>query len=156
MNEERKPKRVYYHTPHTSCLTYFEIRGEFDPDRATEMLRLAPERIRRIGDRRPGGKVQETALWRYGSCIEYEHDAAKQMQMTIAALVPKADLLRKIRLTNRVSMTLRVVPMVRYDEPPPDLAPSMQVMRFCLETGTELKIDLYVSCPDDFTENKNR
>ena len=156
MMEERKPKRVYYHTPRTGCLTYFEIRGEFDPDRVTELLRLAPERIRRIGDRSPRGKTQETALWRYGSCIEYEHDSAKQMQETIRALVPKADLLRKIRLTNRVTMTLRVVPMVRFDEPPPNPAPSMQVMRFCLETGTELKIDLYVSCPDDFTENQSR
>ncbi|MBQ5335125.1 MAG: DUF4279 domain-containing protein [Oscillospiraceae bacterium] len=155
MKDDRKPKRVYYHTPHTGCLTYFEIRGVFDPDQVTELLRLAPERIRRIGDRRGDGKKHETAIWRYGSCIEYEKDTAKQMQMTIAALVPKADLLRKIRLMNRVSMTLKVVPMVRFDEPSPSLAPSMQVMRFCLETGTDLKIDLYVSCPDHFTEDSN-
>ena len=67
MKEDRKPKRVYYHTPCTGCLTYFEIRGHFDPDQVTDLLRLAPERIRRIGDRRNDGKKYETAIWRYGS-----------------------------------------------------------------------------------------
>lgn len=152
MMEKPKSDHVFYHTPRTSCLTYFEIRGEFDPDHVTELLRMAPERIQRIGDKRPNGSQHTEAVWRYGSCIDYHGKVSEQMRMTIAPLVPKADLLRKIRLMNRVTMKLMVVPMVRYDEPSPELAPSMQVMRFCLETGTELKIDLYISCPDDFTQ----
>lgn len=150
MEEQRHSGHVFYHTPHTSCLTYFEIRGKFDPDHVTELLRMTPERIQRMEDKRPDGTPYDEAIWRYGSCIDYDGKASGQMLQTISALIPKADLLRKIRLMNRVSMTLQVVPMVRYDEKPPQLAPSMQVMRFCLETGTDLNIDLYVSCPDDF------
>ena len=50
------------------------------------------------------------------------------------------------------ALALAVIrPLVRYDEPVPALAPSLSVMRFCLETGTELVINLYVSCPDHLT-----
>ena len=73
------------------------------------------------------------------------------MMETIRPLLAKEALLRQIKLQYDASLVLCVVPIVRYDESTPELAPSLAVMRFCLETGTELVIDLYVSCPDDLT-----
>ena len=148
---EEQVKRVLYHTEHTECLTYFEISGKFDPDRITAYLRIAPERVRRIGDPRPNGKTAETASWRFGSITDRSTDTAKQMMETVQPLLAKEALLRQIKLQYDAKLMLCVVPLVRYDEPVPALAPSLSVMRFCLETGTELVINLYVSCPDHLT-----
>ena len=78
-------------------------------------------------------------------------DIDLQMKETIRVLLPKAGLLRQIKLQYDAKLLLSVVPIVRYDEPAPALAPSLAVMRFCMETGTEMVIDLYVSCPDELT-----
>ena len=72
---------------------------------------------------------------------------------TRASQAAQADLLRKIKLTYDARLWLIVVPLVRFDEPVPMLAPSLAVMRFCMETGTEIDIDLYVGCPDEMTGN---
>ncbi len=144
-------QRVYYHTEETQCMTYFRIAGNFDPDDITKYLRLVPESVQRIGDVRPNGVPYDYATWRYGTVKSRRLDTANQMMQTIDDLLTKADLLRKIKLTYDASLTLEVVPLVRYDEPTPMLAPSPAVMRFCMETGTEIDIDLYVACPDEMT-----
>ena len=59
------------------------------------------------------------------------------------AFEKKIEQLREIRRTCGVSMYLEVVPTVAPDEPTPCLAPSLAVMQFCCDTGTELDIDLY-------------
>lgn len=51
-----------------------------------------------------------------------------------------------------MTFTLTVVPSVRFDEPAPCLAPSLEVMRFCCDTDTEMDIDLYVGAPDEFSD----
>ena len=142
-------QQVYYHAEQTECMTYFRITGKFDPDEVTRLLRIAPERTHKIGDKRRGGTEYDFAEWRFGTCTDYRVQVAHQMMRTIGPLIPKADLLRRIKLTYDANLTLQVVPVVRYDEPTPMLAPSLAVMRFCLETGTEMDIDLYVGCPDD-------
>lgn len=52
---------------------------------------------------------------------------------------------------------LVIIPTVRHDESTPTLSLSMEVMKWCVETGTSIDIDLYVSCPeedvDDYTLN---
>ena len=155
MKEKEQQKRVLYHTAHTDCLTYFEITGKFDPDQITAYLRIAPERVRRIGDPRPNGQTPQTASWRFGSITSRETDTAGLMMETVRPLLAKEALLRQIKLQYDARLVLCAVPLVRYDEPVPSLAPSLSVMRFCLETGTELVIDLYVSCPDHLTGEKN-
>lgn len=153
MNEPEELSRVYYHSEHTECMTYFMIRGNFDPDEITAYLRVVPEQVQRIGDPiGKSGRKRQAALWRYGTVVSNDWDVDKMMKETIRALLPKEDLLRKIKLTYDAALTLEVVPLVRYDEQPPCLAPSLAVMRFCLETGTEMDIDLYVCCPDDMVE----
>ena len=144
-------KRVYYHTEHTECMTYFQITGKFDPDAISAYLRLVPERTQSIGDVKLNGTTYDYALWRFGTVKSTRLDIANQMMQTIDPLLTKADLLRKIKLTYDAQLLLQVVPLVRYDEPAPMLAPSMAVMRFCMETGTEIDIDLYVGCPDEMT-----
>ena len=149
--DEMRLKRVYYHTEHTECMTYFRITGNFDPDVITEYLRLVPEQIHRVGELRPNGTSYGEAVWRFGTVKSERLDTANQMMQTIDPLLTKADLLRKIKLTYVALLWLIVVPLVRYDEPVPMLAPSLAVMRFCMETGTEIDIDLYVGCPDEMT-----
>ena len=148
-------KRVYYHAEHNECLTYFTITGQFDPDEITRQLRMLPEAVRRIGEPSRSGAKSDHAVWRFGTQTGTTPDIANQMMRTIKPLLPKADLLRKIKLIYDAKLTLEVVPLVRYDEPAPMLAPSLAVMRFCIETGTELDIDLYVSCPDEVANSIN-
>jgi len=153
LEEQEKQQRVLYHAEHTECLTYFEITGDFDPDQITSYLRIAPERVRRIGDERQNGRSTEKAAWRFGSVAETDTDTDKQMMETIRPLLGKAGLLRQLKLQYDARLVLNVVPIVRYDEPVPTLSPSLAVMRFCMETGTEIKINLYVSCPDEMTSS---
>ena len=146
-------QRVYYHAEETQCMTYFRIVGDFDPDLITRYLRLVPEQVRRIGELRPNGSPCTEASWRFGTVKSHRLDTANQMMQTIEPLLTKADLLRKIKLTYDAKLWLQVVPLVRWDEPAPMLAPSLAVMRFCVETGTEIDVDLYVGCPDDMVGN---
>ena len=144
---------IYFHCEHTTCRTYFRITGDFDPDRISEMLGLTPDKTWKIGDTRKGGVSQyEFASWRFGTCEEYDVIVENQMLNTIAPLLSKVDILREIKQQFDVHFTLEVVPKVRFDETTPCLAPSLQVMQFCCDTGTEIDIDLYVSCPDDFDD----
>lgn len=145
-------KRVYYHAEHNECLTYFMITGQFDPDEITRQLRMLPESVRRIGEPCRSGEKSGHAIWRFGTQTGTSPDIARQMMRTIKPLLPKADILRKIKLIYDARLVLEVVPLVRYDERAPMLAPSLAVMRFCIETGTELDIDLYVSCPDEVAD----
>ena len=149
MDVPENMQRVYYHAEETQCMTYFRIVGNFDPDHITRYLRLVPEQVHRIGEARANGTTYGEASWRFGTVKSHRLDTANQMMQTIEPLLTKADLLRKIKLAYDARLWLEVVPLVRWDEPAPMLAPSLAVMRFCVETGTEIDVDLYVGCPDD-------
>ncbi len=124
--------------------TYFAIEGIFDPDRISEMLGLTPHRSHQIGDMGKTGTLFERASWDFGLCKEYDVIVSNQMMKTIAPLLPKIEILNKIkRQFEDVEFTLVVVPTVVVGKATPCLAPSPDVMRFCLATGTEIDIDLY-------------
>ena len=127
-----------------SCYTYFTIVGEFDPDAVTALLGLTPDDSRKIGALCRNGRPAETARWSIGRCDEYDAHVENQMRKTILPLRDKIELLNQIRRENRVSFYLEVVPSVYTDDISPCLAPSLDVMEFCVATGTELDIDLYV------------
>ncbi|MDE6727539.1 MAG: DUF4279 domain-containing protein [Oscillospiraceae bacterium] len=143
-------EKVYFHSEHTDCYTYFKIVGDFDPDTATELLGIAPEKFWRIGDKRKNGTVYDFALWQTGTCREYDIEVSDQMLKTLAPLLDKIDVLNEIKERYDVDFVLEAVPTVRFDESTPCLAPSLEVMRFCCATETSIDIDLYVSCPDEF------
>ena len=143
-------KKIYYHAEHTNCYTYFRITGDFNPDVVSELLGLIPEKSWKMGDTRKNGTKYDFACWRFGTCQEYDIFVENQMLKTLAPLFSKIDILKQIKNKFDVSFTLEVVPTVRFDETAPCLAPSMKVMQFCCDTGTEIYIDLYVSCPDEF------
>lgn len=143
--------KIYSHCEHTNCYTYFCITGDFNPDTISELLGLMPEKSWEIGDtRRDGESKYDFSCWRFGTCEEYEVFVENQMLKTITPLLSKVDILREIKCQFDVNFILEVVPTVRFDESTPCLAPSIQVMQFCCDTGTEIDIDLYVSSPDDF------
>lgn len=127
----------------TYCYTYFRIVGDFDPDAVTALLGIRPDRTRKKGDLRRNGTKYAESAWECGRCADYSGDVDCQMRRTIAPLTAKIEQLREIRRTCGVSMFLEVVPTVAPDEPTPCLAPSLAVMQFCCDTGTELDIDLY-------------
>lgn len=148
--------RVYVNAEHTNCYTYFSIVGKFNPNQITEILQLQPDKISRIGDKNTFGTyTYEEASWKFGKCEEYDGLVANQMLKTITPLLSKKEELKKIEKEFEVEFYLEVVPTVRYDESSPVLAPSMEVIKFCYETNTQIDIDLYVSCPDDMKEEKN-
>jgi hypothetical protein len=147
-------ERTRKHSGHTSCYTYFRITGDFDPDTISEMLGLTPEKIWKIGDTRKDGKSQyDFSSWHFGSCREYDAIVENQMLKTITPLFEKIEILKQIKQKFHVFYTLEVVPTVWFDEAPPCLAPSMKVMQFCCDTGTEIDIDLYIDYPDDFVKS---
>lgn len=146
-------KRTYSHCEHTNCYTYFRMTGDFDPDKISELLGLSPDECWKIGDTMRGGKQKyKFSCWKFGTCKEYDVYVENQMLKTIAPLLSKVEILREIKRQFHVNFFLEVVPTVRYDESTPCLAPSLQVMQFCCDTGTEMDIDLYVSCPDNFDD----
>lgn len=135
---------------HTSCYTYFRIVGDFNPDMVSELLSLKPEKSWKIGDIRKNGTAYDFSAWYYGLCKEYDVETDKQLKKTIASLVPKVDILQEIRQRYDVRFYLEVVPSLVYDETTPCLAPSLEVMKFCLDTQTEMDIDLYMALPGHF------
>lgn len=142
-------ERVSFHAEHTGCYTYFSITGDFDPKEITDLLGLEPEETWKKGDpRRYGIGTLDFSAWEFGMCREYDGIVEHQMKKTIAPLFEKRQELKEIREKFQVAFTLQIVPTVRFDEFTPCLSPSMEVMKFCCETGTEISIDLYVSCPD--------
>ena len=143
-------EKIYTHSGHTNCYTYFCVKGDFAPEVISEMLGLVPAGFNKIGDKRNDGKAYDFASWEFGKCDHYDVVADSLMMKTISPLIPKTDVLKEIKRRFDVSFTLEVVATVCFDEPAPCLAPSLEVMRFCCDTGTEMDIDLYVSCPDDF------
>ena len=143
-------KRLIYKIDHTDCYTYFRITGDFDAELISNMLNLKPETSWNVGDLRKDGKSRyEFSACKFNTCSDYDIDVCNQMEKTIEPLLKKVEILKQIKTTYNVNYYLVVVPKVRYDEPSPCLAPSKQVMKFCVDTDTEIDIDLYVACPDD-------
>lgn len=128
---------------HTSCYTYFRMVGNFNPDTVSEMLCLIPEEAHKIGDIRKNGTKYDFATWNYGYCKDYDIYVTNQMQKTISHLLSKIDILKEIREKYNVSFYLEVVPKIICNETTPCLAPSLDVMKFCCDTQTEIDIDLY-------------
>ena len=146
-----KFKSVCSQSEHTSCYTYFRMTGDFDPDVISELLGLVPESSWKRGDARKDGKSQyDFSFWQFGTCWDYDVAVENQMLKTITPLLDKVEVLREIKARFAVDFTLEIVPTVRADETTPCLAPSMQVMRFCCDTGTEIDIDLYVADSCEF------
>ena len=127
-----------------SCYTYFRMTGIFEPDEISARLGLRPDRQWRVDDRRKNGTAYDFASWTFGRCDTYDIVTAKQMLKTIEPLLSKGDILRRIKQEFDVYLALEIVPCVYPGESTPCLAPTAQIMQFCLETGTELDIDLYV------------
>ena len=127
-----------------NCYTYFQISGNFDAARVAEMLGLAPSKVVNIGDKLRGGRISDRAVLEFGRCEEYRVEVEEQMRCTIAPLLDKIEVLKKIREEYEVSFWLSIVPSVYAGEPAPTLAPPLDVIDFCHETRTEIDIDLYV------------
>lgn len=127
------------------CYSYFKIVGDFAPDTVTELLGIIPEEFHRKGDRRKNGTIYGFALWKTGTCHEYDIETSNQMRKTLAPLLDKIDVLNEIKRRYDADFTLEVVPTASLKESTPCLAPSLEIMRFCVATGTEIDIDLYIS-----------
>lgn len=65
------------------------------------------------------------------------------MKQTISGLVSKTNILNEIKRRYDVNFYLEVVPTICINETMPCLAPSLEVMKFCCDTQTEIDIDLY-------------
>ena len=132
-----------------SCYTYFRIAGNFDPDRISEMLGLRPDKQWKIGDLRRNGTAYDCALWTHGTCTSYDVITNNQLLITLEDFFPRIHTLQEIKREYDVSFFLTIVPTISTEESTPVLSPSLDVMRFCCETETEIDLDLYVYSSDD-------
>lgn len=126
------------------CYTYFKITGDFNPDDITRIIGLNPSKCWRIGELRKNGTSFDFSLWEYGRCNEYDVYIENQMMKTIQDLIPKMDMLCKIKELYEVDFTLEIVPAIYVGEINPCLAPNREVIEFCYKTETEIDIDMCV------------
>lgn len=127
-----------------SCYTYFKIVGNFNPDDASAILNLTPEKSHQIGDLRRNGTKYDFAHWEIGRCTTYDVEVTNQMRKTIDVLLGKIQELNRIKQENDVTFVLEIVPTVYANDLSPCLAPSLDIIDFCHATRTEIDIDLYV------------
>jgi len=127
-----------------SCYTYFKITGNFNTAEISKMLGLTSKKQWNIGDLRSNGTKFDFSLWEYGRCEDYEVLTSSQMMKTIKDLVPKINILNKIKKLYDVTFTLEIVPSIHEEDKTPCLAPNREVIKFCYETETDIDIDLYV------------
>ena len=60
----------------TECYTYFAIKGIFDPNEITSLLKLQPQKCWSIGqERKKGIGKYNFALWEYGRQGDYNIEA---------------------------------------------------------------------------------
>lgn len=144
-------ERVHTHTTHNRCKTYFAIEGDFDPEEISSVLQLVPFEYHKKGEKKIIAKGNYSkSLWSYGLCDDYDFETSIMMSETLEGLWDKKEELIKIRHSHSdVVFLLMVVPVIRFDESTPTLAPTMAIMKWCVDTGTEIVYDLYVSSPDD-------
>lgn len=131
------------------CYTYFRITGDFDPNYVTQLLELDPEETWKIGDLRRNGTIYDFSSWKIGHCEKYDVLTVNQMKKTIAPLLDKIDLLKKIKENNDVYFTLKIVPTIYAGDTNPCLAPSLDIIDFCHATRTEIDIDMYIYSEND-------
>ena len=136
-------------TSKNKCRTYFSITGNFDPDAVSDILELKPDEKWKIGDFRKNGTQYDFASWLFGTCSDYDIETENQMRKTVAPLLSKVELLRKIHSEFDVTFTLEIVPELYTGETTPCLAPSMDIIDFCHETRTEIDIDMYLYDKED-------
>lgn len=129
----------------TNCHTYFAIRGEdFDPNEIASMLGLKAEKSWKRGDLRRDGKPYGFAYLEICHCGEYDPYTDNQLKKTIAPLLGKEELLLKLAKQYGLEYYLEAVPSLYLDEIHPALAPSIEVMEWCVKTKTKFDIDLYL------------
>lgn len=137
----------------TECYTYFSIKGEFDPDEITSILGIQPVKTFRSGEPRyylkDGRKIDtgykySCSCWDGCRCDEYDVIISNQMEKTIEPLIPKIDLLNKIRKRFEATFTLEVVPNICCEHEKPCISPSMKVIDFCSKVRADLDIDWYI------------
>ena len=127
-----------------TCFTQFAINGIFDPDEITKRLGLQPDDTVKMGEHLRANRTADIARWEFGKCSEYDVYTEKQMLKTITPLMDKIDELKSIARDYKVDMYLNVVPSLTTGRISPALAPSLEVMNFCVATGTKIDIDLYL------------
>lgn len=130
---------------HTSCYTYFAIKGNFPPDEISKILNLTPTKQWAIGDLRRDGKSRyDFALREYGRCDEYDVDVENQCLKTISDLRAKINDLKYIKKNYDVSFVLEIVPSIIVEDTHPAIGFNQDLIEFCYLTETSIDIDLYV------------
>ena len=137
-----------------TCFTQFAIVGTFDPDEITKRLGLEPDDTVKMGEHLRANRSADIARWDFGKCNVYDVYTDNQMKKTIAPLLDKIDELKAIARDYKVEMYLNVVPSLTTGRISPALAPSLEVMSFCVATGTKIDIDLYL-LERDYSDDKN-
>ncbi len=128
-----------------SCYTYFRISGDFELDEITNLLHIVPDKTSfNKGGLRKNGTRYAFSSWICGRCDEYDVFVEKQMLKTIQLLHDKVDILNEIKRIYDAEFCLEIVPSIHVNETVPCLAPSLEIMKFCCATGTNIDIDLYV------------
>ncbi len=128
------------------CYTYFNVSGDFDVEELSALLELQPFSYHSKGDLMPDGTLRGESSASYSKCDFYGYGyITEQMQETIKPLLDKVTLLRKLKKMYNLAYYLSVVPSIYTKEDNyPCLAPSLEVMQFCCDTGTEMDVDMYI------------
>ena len=128
-----------------TCRTYFAIKGDFVVKQIATLLKVSPSKSWNKTDiRKADNKPYGFSYMEICENKVYDPYVDKMMEITIKPLIDKVDLLNKIREQYNVEFYLVVVPEVVVDNIAPCLAPSIEVMEFCVKTKTKIDCDLYI------------
>ena len=129
--------------------TYFSIRGDFDPEDITSILKIRPYKQWKKGEqlRKESGKLHNVSFWMVGliektNCLLVD----EQMVETILMLKDKIESLKLIKEKYNVNFSLKIVPrfykITPIDEVPV-FSPPREIIEFCYLTNTDLDYSFY-------------
>lgn len=129
--------------------TYFRITGDFEPDDITNALNLEPcttwkkgERRKRLGREACGNYT--FSAWEFGEIEKVNNNFAnEQMRETIAPLLEKIEVLKRLKQEYGLNYTLEIVPKFYAATEKPILSPPREVIDFCSSIGADIDIDYY-------------
>ena len=130
-----------------TCRTYFRITGDFEPRELASLFGLRPHDMRKKGERYGNARrVAEESALTLGYNETYEVNINDMLRKTLAGMMDKADILRRMREEAGLSYALVIVPeIVRdSDEPTPILSLEEDIIAFLHVSGATHDIDYYI------------
>ncbi len=125
-----------------SCLTYFKIEGELDPEELA--ARLGVTACHPFKSRDQWERTSRRRTLYIGYNTDYDVNINKMIKRTITPLVKSLDLLCELRDSMKLKLSLIVVPRIYTSQIKPILSLDEDIISFLFFTQASYDLDYYV------------